>query len=450
MHDDQDGLPAAGTEALDLATAPLRPLPDDPAGGDEPEPEAPAGAAAEEAGPGICQHCARPLPPGASRFCSDAHREAHAREAERRDAAGTAALRTFGDDVERLGDMVVELVKAAAALGERLDGEVRGAIDGAEEALAEARAERTAAAAADARTREAEARAEAARAEAAAAIEELQKGMAAAKASVAAAQESEAGAWKEAGAAQQARATAANEAAQADGLRKHAEAAWRTEHQARTDAENERDALAGRLAGEQTALATAHAELKEARAELDEARSRLDAAAETERRLREELTAAQAEAARLTAERESATARADEQAARADRAERLADETAARAEGADARIERAERRAEIAAERADRDAATVRSLQGTLRAALDLPAVEELGEGQGVKVGEAGAVIARPGGLIGVEQVPDVLDSELAARFARAVLAVRVHQATQRALQDTAAEPSEADDGDGP
>ncbi|WP_433148679.1 hypothetical protein ACQPZ8_09260 [Actinomadura nitritigenes] len=446
MHDDQDGLPAAGTEALDLATAPLRPLPDDPAGGDEPEPE----AAAEEAGPGICQHCARPLPPGASRFCSDAHREAHAREAERRDAAGTAALRTFGDDVERLGDMVVELVKAAAALGERLDGEVRGAIDGAEEALAEARAERTAAAAADARTREAEARAEAARAEAAAAIEELQKGMAAAKASVAAAQESEAGAWKEAGAAQQARATAANEAAQADGLRKHAEAAWRTEHQARTDAENERDALAGRLAGEQTALATAHAELKEARAELDEARSRLDAAAETERRLREELTAAQAEAARLTAERESATARADEQAARADRAERLADETAARAEGADARIERAERRAEIAAERADRDAATVRSLQGTLRAALDLPAVEELGEGQGVKVGEAGAVIARPGGLIGVEQVPDVLDSELAARFARAVLAVRVHQATQRALQDTAAEPPEADDGDGP
>lgn len=447
MHDDQDGLPAAGTEALDLATAPLRPLPDDPAGGDEPDPEAPAGAAAEEAGPGICQHCARPLPPGASRFCSDAHREAHAREAERRDAAGTAALRTFGDDVDRLGDMVVELVKAAAALGERLDGEVRGAIDGAGEALAEARAERTAAAAADARTLEAEARAEAARAEAAAAIEELQKGMAAAKASVAAAQESEAAAWKEAGAAQQARATAANEAAQADGLRKHAEAAWRTEHQARTDAENERDALAGRLAGEQTALATAHAELKEARAELDEARSRLDAAAETERRLREELTAAQAEAARRTAERESATARADEQAARADRAEKLADETAARAEGADARIERAEQRAEIAAERADRDAATVRSLQDTLRAALDLPAVEELGEGQGVKVGDAGAIIARPGGLIGVEQVPDVLDSELAARFARAVLAVRVHQATQRALQDTA-EPAQADGGE--
>ncbi|HEU5031261.1 MAG TPA: hypothetical protein VFV01_40545 [Spirillospora sp.] len=440
MRDDQDGPPAAGTEALDLATAPLRPLPDDPAGGDDPAPETAGEAAAGGPEPGICQHCAGPLPPGASRFCSDAHRAAHAREAEQRDATGTVALRTFGDDVERLGDMVVELVKAAAALGERLDGEVRGAIDGAEEALAEARAERAAAAEADARTREAEARAEAAREEAAAALEELQKGMAAAKASVAAAQESEAGAWKEAGAAQQARATAANEAAQADGLRKHAETAWRTEHQARTDAENERDALAGRLAGEQTALATAHAELKEARAELDEARSRLDAAAETERRLREELTAAQAEAARLTAERESATARADEQAARADRAEKLADETAARAEGADARIERAEQRAEIAAERADRDAATVRSLQDTLRAALDLPAVEEIGEDQGVRVGETGAIIAKPGGLIGVEQVPDVLDSELAARFARAVLAVRVHQATQRALQDTSAD----------
>ncbi|KAB2381311.1 hypothetical protein, partial [Actinomadura montaniterrae] len=71
MRDDQDGPPAAGTEALDLATAPLRPLPDDPAGGDDPAPEAAGETAAGGPEPGICQHCAGPLPPGASRFCSD-------------------------------------------------------------------------------------------------------------------------------------------------------------------------------------------------------------------------------------------------------------------------------------------------------------------------------------------------------------------------------------------
>ncbi|NEA28450.1 hypothetical protein, partial [Actinomadura bangladeshensis] len=91
-----------------------------------------------------------------------------------------------------------------------------------------------------------------------------------------------------------------------------------------------------------------------------------------------------------------------------------------------------EERADAAEVRIDRDAATVRALQDTLRAALDLPSMEELDDGRGVRVGDSAAVVAKPGGLIGVDQVPDEMDGELAGRFARAILAVRVHQATQR------------------
>ncbi|WP_435818094.1 hypothetical protein, partial [Actinomadura geliboluensis] len=308
--------------------------------------------------------------------------------------------------------------------------------------------------AADERAEQAEARAEAARREAAEAREELEKGLAAAKASVAAAQESEANAWKEAGAHQQARATSANEAAHAEGLRKRAEAAWSTEHQARGEAERERDDLSTRLAAEQSALATT-------RAELAEARSKLEAAADAERRLRAELSVVQGEVAGLTVERNAATGRAEEQATRAKRAEQLADSAEERILSAMARADRAEQRADAAEERADaaevridRDAATVRALQDTLRAALDLPAVEELDDGHGVRVGESAAVVARPGGLVGVDQVPDVMDGELAGRFARAILAVRVYQATQRPApadtteQDDDAELADADSTD--
>ncbi|WP_407061527.1 C1 domain-containing protein, partial [Actinomadura napierensis] len=88
MREDQDER-GPGAEAVELATAPLRPLPDDPAGGDDPAPETPGEPAVAEPDPdpAYCEHCARPLPPGAHRFCSDAHRAAHEQEAGRRDAA---------------------------------------------------------------------------------------------------------------------------------------------------------------------------------------------------------------------------------------------------------------------------------------------------------------------------------------------------------------------------
>ncbi|TDB97460.1 hypothetical protein [Actinomadura sp. 7K534] len=348
-----------------------------------------------------------------------------------------APVVAFEQDVERLAELVERLTATAAALGDRLDGEARAVLGKAESALAEARAARQAAADADARTARAEAEAEAARKEVAEAQEELRKGLAAAKASVAAAQESEANAWKEAGAHQQARATSANEAASAEGLRKRAEAAWSTEHQARTEAEKERDDLATRLSAEQAALATARSELADARTELADARAKLEAAADTERRLRAELAAAQGEIAGLTVERDSVAARAAELATRADRAEQVADTAEARIETERKRADRAEERADDAEVRINRDAATVRALQDTIRSALDLPAVEELADGHGIKVG-AGTVAARSGGMISVDQVPELLDGELAARFARALLAVRVHQATRRVAEERA------------
>ncbi|MEV4002347.1 hypothetical protein AB0K37_09080, partial [Actinomadura sp. NPDC049753] len=308
------------------------------------------------------------------------------------------------------------------------------------------------AAEAEARAAEAEARAEAARLDAVAAREELAAGLAAAQASVTAAQESEANAWKEAGAHQQARATSANEAAHAEGIRKRAEAAWSTEHQARTEAERERDDLAARLSNEQLALAAAKSDLADARAELAdvrgelaEARAKLEAAADTERRLRAELSVVQGEVAGLSVERDAATERAADLAARAERAEQLADAADARIDGERARADRAEERADAAEIRIDRDAATVRALQDTLRAALDLPSVEDLDDGRGVPVGDTGAVTVQPGGLVGVDQVPELMDGELAGRFARAILAVRVHQATRRAVEEPPAEPEEAE-----
>ncbi|MFG2249728.1 hypothetical protein [Spirillospora sp. NPDC048823] len=356
-----------------------------------------------------------------------------------------AKVRALGQDVERLAALVGQLTETAAALGGRLDGEVREAIDGAEKALAEARGARQETADADERTRKAEARADLAIQEAADAREELDKGLAAAKVSIAAAQESEANAWKEAGASQQARATSTNEAAHAEGLRKRAEAAWSSEHQARTDAEKERDDLAARLAAEQTALAAARSDLAGTRSELAEARSGLEAAAETERRLRAELSVVQGEIAGLTIERDTAKTRAVEQAGRADRAEQLADTADARIEIERARADRAEARADDAEIRITRDAATVRALQDTIRSALDLPAVEELGDGRGIAVGESGAVTAKPGGLIALGGVPELMDGELAARFARALLAVRVHQATRRPRQEDDEQPGDAD-----
>ncbi|MFA1549236.1 hypothetical protein [Actinomadura chokoriensis] len=366
-----------------------------------------------------------------------------------------APVRAFGADVERLAGLVKQLAALAAVLGDRLDGEVRDALDGAERALAEARGARQESADADQRAEQAAARAEAALRETAQAREEFEKGLAAAKASVTAAQESEANAWKEAGAHQQARATSANEAAHAEGLRKRAEAAWSTEHQARDDAERERDELATRLSAEQSALAIARTDLADVRAELAEARSKLEAAADTERRLRAELSVVQGEVAGLTVERNAAAGRAEDQAVRAKRAEQLADSAEDRILAAMTRADRAEQRADAAEERADaaevridRDAATVRALQETLRAALDLPAVEELDDGQGVRVGESAAVTARLGGLIGVDQVPDVMDGELAGRFARAILAVRVHQATKRPASTDLVDQPEDDPAD--
>ncbi|TDC81157.1 hypothetical protein [Actinomadura sp. 7K507] len=358
-------------------------------------------------------------------------------------AVDPAPVRAFGQDVDRLAELVERLSSAAAVLGDRLDGEVRGVLGDAEKALAEARAARQETADANERTRQAEARADLAVQEAADAREELEEGLAAAKVSVTAAQESEANAWKEAGAHQQARATSGNEAANAEGLRKRAEAAWSSEHQARNDAEKERDDLATRLAAEQAALVTARGELTDARTELAEVRTRLEAAVDTERQLRAEMSAAQGEIAGLTVERDSVAERAAEMATRADRAEQ-------RAEAADSRIDTERERADLAVQRADvavqradaaedrinRDAATVRALQDTLRSALDLPSVEDLDGGKGVPVGDSGTVAARPDGSIVVEKLPDVLDGELAARFARALLAVRVHQATRRSVQD--------------
>ncbi|CND63954.1 Uncharacterised protein [Mycobacterium tuberculosis] len=358
-----------------------------------------------------------------------------------------APVRAFGTEVERLSGLVSQLGTLAAALGERLDGEVRTVLDDAEQALAEASGARKQALEADARAAEADARAEEARRETAEVRAESEKALAAAKASIAAAQESEANAWKEAGAHQQARATSANEAASAEGLRKRAEAAWSTEHQARTDAERERDELAGRLSAEQSALAAARGEVADVRAELAEVRAKLEAAADTERRLRAELSVVQGEVAGLTVERNAATGRAEEQAVRAKRAEQLADSAEDRILAAMARADRAEQRADAAEARADaaevridRDAATVRGLQDTLRAALDLPSMEDLDDGRGVRVGDTAAVVAKPGGLIGVDQVPDEMDGELAGRFARAILAVRVHQATHRTPPDEPAE----------
>ncbi|GAA4057184.1 hypothetical protein [Actinomadura miaoliensis] len=442
MNGDQDG--RDGHLPSDVEpTAPIRPPAEGLVDEDDLSPEAvTAGVIPEEHDRRRCAYCGGPVPARAgrdARFCGDAHRVAYAREAARDDADESAPVRALAEDVDRLAVLVAELAETAAVLGERLDDEVRGVIGRAEEALAEARSARVAVAEADNRTELAEARAEAARQEAADAIEELRAGMAAAKASVVAAQNSEANAWKEAGAAQQARAAAANEAAHAEGLRKRAEAAWNTERQARVQVESERDDLMAQLATEQSALAMARAELEDARAEADDAFARLEAAAKTERDLRAELAAAQSENQRLTIELDAATARADEQAARADRAEQLADDAIARADDALARADRAEQRVDAAVDRADRDAAALRALQDTLRSALDLPSVEDLGDDRGVRVGgpgESGAVLALPGGLIGLDDVPDVLDGETAARFARAVLAVRVHQATRRPLQD--------------
>ncbi|TYK50939.1 hypothetical protein [Actinomadura decatromicini] len=411
MHGDQDGLegrPAAVAGGADIVTAPLQP----------PVDEAPATddvGAAIAPGPAVA-----PVPPSAA-VPPVAPSAAVAPVVLER---SEAEVRAFAADVTRLAGLVGELTTAASALGKRLDDEVRGVLDNAEKALADARGARQRAGEADDRTRDAEARAEAALQEAADAREELAKGLAAAKASVTAAQESEANAWKEAGAHQQARATSANEAAHADGLRKRAEAAWSTEHQGRVDAERERDELATKFAAEQSALATARAELTEARSELSDARAKLEAAAESERQLRAELSAARGEIAGLTVERDSVASRAAELATRADRAEQ-------RADSAEARADRADLRADTAEIRIDRDAATVRALQDTLRAALDLPAVEDLEDGRGVQVGDV-AVTAKLGGLIGVDQVPEVMDGELAGRFARAILAVRVHQATRR------------------
>ncbi|MEU8117736.1 hypothetical protein AB0C21_03395 [Spirillospora sp. NPDC049024] len=362
---------------------------------------------------------------------------------ERATSTDPAPVRAFRQDVERLSGLVAQLVETAGALGVRLDGEVDEVLGSAEKAFAEAREARREAAQADILTSEAEARAEAARQEAVEAQEELRKGLAAAKASVTAAQESEANAWKEAGAHQQARATSANEAASAEGLRKRAEAAWSTEHQARIEAERERDDLATRLSTDQAALATARSELVDSRAELVELRAKLEAAAEAERRLRAELSVVQGEVAGLTVERDAATARADELAARVERAEKLADTADARIEAERVRADRAEERADAAEIRIDRDAATVRALQDTLRAALDLPSVEDLDDGRGVQVGDVGAVTVQPGGLVGVDQVPELMDGELAGRFARAILAVRVHQATRRAVAEPQDEPDE-------
>jgi chromosome segregation ATPase len=363
--------------------------------------------------------------------------------AERATSTDPAPVRAFRQDVERLSGLVAQLVEAAGALGVRLDGEVGEVLGSAEKAFAEAREARREAAQADILASEAEARAEVARQEAVEAQEELRKGLAAAKASVTAAQESEANAWREAGAHQQARATSANEAASAEGLRKRAEAAWSTEHQARIEAERERDDLAARLSTDQAALATARSELVDARAELVELRAKLEAAAESERRLRAELSVVQGEVAGLTVERDAATARADDLAERAERAEKLADTADARIDTERARADRAEERADAAEIRIDRDAATVRALQDTLRAALDLPSVEDLADGRGVQVGDVGAVTVQPGGLVGVDQVPELMDGELAGRFARAILAVRVHQATRRAVEESQDEPTE-------
>ncbi|MEU9837814.1 hypothetical protein AB0C69_01185 [Actinomadura sp. NPDC048032] len=372
--------------------------------------------------------------------------------AERAPSPVPAPAGAFGRDVERLAGLVAQLVESAGVLGVRLDGEVRDVLGTAEKAFAEARDARREAAEADARAAEAEARAEAARLDAVAAQEELAAGLAAAKASVTAAQESEANAWREAGAHQQARATSANEAAHAEGIRKRAEAAWSTEHQARTEAERERDDLAARLSNDQLALAAAksdladvRAELSDVRAELAEARAKLEAAADTERRLRAELSVVQGEVAGLSVERDAATERAADLAARAERAEQLADAADARIDGERARADRAEERADAAEIRIDRDAATVRALQDTLRAALDLPSMEDLDDGRGVRVGDTGAVTVQPGGLVGVDQVPELMDGELAGRFARAILAVRVHQATRRAVEEPPAEPEEAE-----
>ncbi|MEU8302560.1 hypothetical protein AB0C84_03285 [Actinomadura sp. NPDC048955] len=372
--------------------------------------------------------------------------------AERAASTVPAPVRAFGQDVERLAGLVAQLVESAGVLGVRLDGEVSDVLAGAEKAFAEARDARREAAQADVLASEAEARAEAARLEAVAAQEELVEGLAAAKASIIAAQESEANAWKEAGAHQQARATSANEAAHAEGLRKRAEAAWSTEHQARSDAERERDDLAARLSNDQAALAAAksdlsdvRAELADVRAELSEARAKLEAASETERRLRAELSVVQGEVAGLSVERNAATARAADLAARAERAEQLADAADARIDGERARADRAEERADAAEIRIERDAATVRALQDTLRAALDLPSMEDLDDGRGVRIGDVGAVTVQPGGLVGVDQVPELMDGELAGRFARAILAVRVHQATRRAIDEPPAEPAEAE-----
>ncbi|MGW2306536.1 coiled-coil domain-containing protein [Actinomadura luteofluorescens] len=371
--------------------------------------------------------------------------------AERAASTVPAPVRAFGQDVERLAGLVAQLVESAGVLGVRLDGEVSDVLAGAEKAFAEARDARREAAQADVLASEAEARAEAARLEAVAAQEELVDGLAAAQASIIAAQESEANAWKEAGAHQQARATSANEAAHAEGLRKRAEAAWSTEHQARNDAERERDDLAARLSNDQAALAAAksdlsdvRAELADVRAELSEARAKLEAASETERRLRAELSVVQGEVAGLSVERDAATARAADLAARAERAEQLADTADARIDGERARADRAEERADAAEIRIERDAATVRALQDTLRAALDLPSMEDLDDGRGVRIGDVGAVTVQPGGLVGVDQVPELMDGELAGRFARAILAVRVHQATRRAIDEPPAEPAEA------
>ncbi|NVI85887.1 hypothetical protein [Actinomadura sp. BRA 177] len=377
-------------------------------------------------------------------------------EPAERSTAGRAdpgPVRAFGKDVERLAGLVTQLATLASALGGRLDGEVRKVLDDAEQALAEASGARKQSLDADARAAEAEARTEEARRETAEAREEFEKALAAAKASVTAAQESEANAWKEAGAHQQARATSANEAASAEGLRKRAEAAWSTEHQARGDAERERDDLTTRLSAEQSALAAARGDLRDVRSELAEARSKLEAAAETERRLRAELSVVQGEVAGLTVERNAATGRAEEHATRAKRAEQLADSAEDRILAAMARADRAEQRADAAEERADaaeiridRDAATVRALQDTLRAALDLPSVEDLDDGRGVRVGDSAAVVAQPGGLIGVDQVPEEMDGELAGRFARAILAVRVHQATHRPAPEAPTEQSDPED----
>ncbi|MBX6767308.1 MAG: hypothetical protein IRY90_09180, partial [Actinomadura rubrobrunea] len=158
MDGDQDGwggLPGADAAADGTSTAPIRPPADGRLGGpldvDDPPPESEsAEALGGDHGGRFCAYCGRPVPAEAGRdalFCGDAHRSAYDREIARGDADDDSAqVRALTQDVDRLAELVSELTATAAALGERLDGEVRDVLARAEDALAEARAARRAAA----------------------------------------------------------------------------------------------------------------------------------------------------------------------------------------------------------------------------------------------------------------------------------------------------------------